>query len=66
MADVADNAAKFQDAHIKHAISQRKAVLPSIGICHWCSNAVASGHFCDADCRDDYERHQHMKNPGAR
>lgn len=33
--------------------------LPATGDCHNCQASVPTGHkFCDADCRDDYQRRQ--------
>lgn len=32
-------------------------ILPFTGYCHWCGKITAAGRrFCDADCRDDWER----------
>lgn len=39
------------------ALARRQHPLPSTGECHWCAATVTrTAHFCDADCRSDYER----------
>lgn len=36
----------------------RMPTLPATGDCHNCAASIPSGAlFCDADCRDDYERY---------
>lgn len=30
--------------------------LPLIGMCHNCFEPLSATLFCDADCRDDYEK----------
>ncbi len=57
MSDFADEAAAEQDIHLTAALHVRKPSLPITGHCHNCGEPVQSlTHFCDADCRDDYER----------
>ena len=42
---------------IELAMQNRKSVaLADLGICHYCSEPISDGHFCDADCRDDFEQ----------
>jgi predicted nucleic acid-binding Zn ribbon protein len=43
-------------------VRRRKAELPAIGFCHYCSEPVPAGsRFCDADCRDEHETEQRLK-----
>ncbi|WP_445772894.1 hypothetical protein [Shewanella sp.] len=57
MSDVADNAAKEAELHFAAALKVRKPVLPFLGFCHYCIEPLGpTNHFCDADCRYDYER----------
>lgn len=47
-----DRARALQAARMQHN-------LPDIGQCYNCEASVPPGaHFCDADCRADYERQQ--------
>lgn len=44
-------------------VRRRKAELPAIGFCHYCSEPVPAGsRFCDASCRDDHETEQRLKS----
>ena len=36
--------------------SRMRAPLPMTGLCHNCSAPLKDVHFCDEDCRDDYEK----------
>lgn len=57
MSDVIDDAAIEHEAYIKAALTVRQPTLPFIGKCHYCKATVSTNqHFCDADCRHDYER----------
>ena len=41
-----------------HAARNPRITLPATGQCHNCEASIPPGaHFCDADCRDDHERH---------
>lgn len=71
MSDVFDQASEKEDKDREEAIrvARRKAaVLPDIGACYFCDSPTADGHrFCDAGCRDDYEREQkHKRIQGRR
>lgn len=55
--DDSDWATKHEELHNNAALAVRKPVLAITGFCHNCFSVV-SGHFCDADCRDDYEKIQ--------
>lgn len=57
MSDVIYDAALEHEAHIKAALTVRQPTLPFTGQCHYCKATVSNNqHFCDADCRHDYER----------
>lgn len=46
---------KERDACVDRA--RNRPSMPSIGHCYNCDEALAAGQlFCDADCRDDYEK----------
>ena len=63
MSDSADLAADSHEIQINALISQRSAEphLPIIGKCHNCKEPLPKGErFCDADCRDDFEKRQRM------
>jgi hypothetical protein len=54
--DAADEAQKLEQMNIDKALSKRNQTLPFTGLCHYCTEAVEAGNFCDADCRDDFEQ----------
>ena len=57
MSDCVDVAAVELEAHIHAALAARKPTLPFTGRCHYCAATIGEQqHFCDADCRYDYER----------
>jgi len=57
--DDIDRAQEVEDRHRAAAISARRTVLAPTGECHNCAASVPPGvNFCDADCRDDYDRYQ--------
>lgn len=54
--DAVDNAQKLEQQNIELALQKRNKELPFIGACHYCSEPISDGHFCDSDCRDDYQQ----------
>lgn len=57
IADIANDAA--EQALASHLANARGATsaLPYTGNCHYCGDITGGGaRFCDADCRDDYQR----------
>jgi hypothetical protein len=56
--DAADQAQEQNDLELKLALQnvKREPVLPETGACNYCDALVSKGLFCDADCRDDYEK----------
>jgi len=63
--DDADRASDREDiarAAAVEAVRARIERLPSLGYCYYCGEALRAGkRFCDADCRDDYERQEKMR-----
>lgn len=46
-----------QDRELAIRAARSLPVLPATGECHWCAASVAGeAHFCDADCRKDFDR----------
>ncbi len=58
--DIADQAQAQEAVLLDSALSKRNQSLPYIGKCHWCDEPVQA-HFCDTDCRDDYEKNRRIK-----
>ena len=59
MADFADDAAEITENYLQVALQnarEQPRQHPFIGICRNCDEPVSEGAFCDADCRDDYQR----------
>lgn len=57
MTDQFDRAEELEQKQRDIAMAYRKPTLKSCGLCHSCGEDVAgTRQFCDADCRDDYER----------
>ncbi|EJA5029792.1 hypothetical protein MVS05_004270 [Salmonella enterica] len=59
MADEADIASEITQLRTDAALSSRERhKLPETGYCHNCGESITAGLFCDADCRDDYEKRE--------
>lgn len=58
--DDIDRAAEQEEMHLAAALSARNPVLHYNGHCYNCGETSA-GIFCDADCRDDYQRYEAAK-----
>lgn len=58
MSDEIDQAVEREELHRAIALNTRRPSGPSfVGECHNCGQELAyPKRFCDADCRDDYER----------
>ena len=49
------------------AIRRRCDALPYLGTCYYCGEHTKSGRrFCDADCRDDFERQESIRSKQRR
>lgn len=60
MADIADRAAEQNELMLEIQLANAKvheAGLRLIGKCHYCEEPLKNQTFCDADCRDDYEKY---------
>lgn len=60
-ADPVDRASVEEQRSLEVAIhaarNQTVRTLPAVGSCYNCDESLEPGHrFCDADCRDDYEK----------
>lgn len=63
MANEADRAQVFEQRALQAALANRAPSLPRTGLCHNCADPVPTqALFCDGDCRDDWEKRQHMKH----
>ena len=61
MADLIDVAQEQEAVFLSAALSKRSESLPYISKCHWCDEKVPSNaHFCDVDCRKDYEQNKRL------
>lgn len=59
--DIADQAQDEESVLLEVALSKRAPALAYKSKCHWCDEPVgANAHFCDADCRRDFELHQRL------
>lgn len=58
-----DLATKLEEMQREAALRHRKPQLTACRRCHNCGAAVLSKFlFCDADCRDDFEKRQRFSN----
>lgn len=56
MSDELDQAAALEELERTIALSNRKKpTMVFTGECHWCEEPIATGHYCDKDCRHDHE-----------
>lgn len=60
MTDIADAADAAIDAEMRDALSHKRPQGPEpCGACHFCGQDLAPGlRWCDAECREDWERIQ--------
>ena len=54
--DEVDRANEQAEMTIQSARLRRAPSLPATGQCYNCESDIPAGVFCDADCRDDYEK----------
>jgi hypothetical protein len=62
--DEVDIAAERMEIEMERLLKRRAASGPKpTGACLWCGEPVETGRrWCDADCRDDWERdHAHRR-----
>ena len=63
--DIVDQANAISEVYTRAAVSTRKPEGPkATGYCLWCEDPVESPRrWCDADCRDQWEKHPHLRTP---
>ncbi len=55
--DELDRAQEREEEMRADALAQRRPVLAACGACHYCDEPLPAGRlFCDADCRDEWQR----------
>lgn len=60
--DDADLAQEHLERFEKATLARRKPVLPAVGACHYCGEALSPGLlFCDKDCAASYEEERQIK-----
>jgi hypothetical protein len=59
-ADMLDDADAAQALYIQNAMANKKKVPEKTGFCLACGEEV-EGAFCDAGCREDYEKLEKMR-----
>ena len=65
MSDLFDQASALEQLSREVALTHRKPSLPYTGRCHWCDEPVQAGaHFCDHECRADFEQYRRRTNGG--
>jgi predicted nucleic acid-binding Zn ribbon protein len=65
--DEADAADLTQQQTLAAAMRRRNATLPAVGACYSCAEPVDGGaRFCDAECREDYERAERARRMNGR
>lgn len=55
-ADITDQASALEE--LERAVALANRPVPKMIYtreCHWCEEPIASGHYCDKDCRHDHE-----------
>lgn len=63
MVDEVDIANAVELERIENLLTNRTSErLQSIGLCHNCLEPISQAHFCDVDCRDDYEKRLWFRN----
>lgn len=55
--DNADRAQQHIEKHLARALNNlNRTHIPSTRKCLYCEEPVEKGRFCDAECRDEYEK----------
>ena len=66
--DVFDQATEREELERERAVMAARSApsLPATGRCHYCGASVAGeAHFCDAECRADFEREEAAMRRGG-
>jgi hypothetical protein len=61
MSDEVDRANDQAQQMLDLQLKARKSVIAPKGACHYCDEPLHDGLFCNADCRDDFEKEQRAK-----
>lgn len=62
MSDELDQAAELEEMERTIALANRKRPeMVFTGACYYCEEAVVTGCFCSAECREDHERIERAK-----
>ncbi len=57
--DLAQEAVDNMREYYIESVRRHRPALPATGECFYCGNRLADGQrWCDAECRDDWERAQ--------
>ena len=65
-ADPIDEAAEREQQLIAIALANRpKPGMTFTGKCHYCEETISKGHYCDASCREDHEKHMRAQKQRA-
>lgn len=56
MADIIDEANDLTDLNMQLALANRHIPLQPTGFCRNCDEPISAGHFCDAECRADFDK----------
>lgn len=68
MSDIFDDASDTEQLHREMAIQEirSKKRHPYTGHCLCCNELIPEGRFCSAECREDWELEQKIKNIAGR
>ena len=64
MSDLADDAAEVTEMNLKISMQNARSNSSQkkfTGFCRNCEDNIITGGFCDQDCRDDYQKREHLK-----
>jgi len=61
--DLSDRATAREEEMLQDSLAAvaRQPKMPFTGYCYNCEATITRGNFCDADCRDDFEKRENMK-----
>ncbi|GAA0477950.1 hypothetical protein [Tatumella punctata] len=57
-ADPLDQASELEHQQLQVAMANRPLPKPFNGKCLSCDTKIDKGHYCDAACREDAEKHE--------
>lgn len=62
MPEIIDQANELVELTIQHALANRPPQIPFTGKCRNCNEIINTGHYCDKNCRDDFEKRMRREN----